>query len=159
MLVMLVGLFAVNAGEDPKSKASFERLKSLQGTWQRAGDEQGDFKINFSSTANGSVLLENWVYQGASHSMTVYHMDGEQLLATHYCPQGNQPRLQLDSVASDGELVFGFKDVTNLTDANASHQHSLGFAFTSDNTLTRSEQYLVAGELKPSELKLVKLAD
>ncbi|WP_299580592.1 hypothetical protein [uncultured Microbulbifer sp.] len=95
---------------DLKSSDVFERMKLLQGDWKKEGDTAGNFHIKFSQTAADSVLVENWLYKRKSHSLTIYHIDNSNLLATHYCPQGNQPRLQLTSSVESRPIEFSFKD-------------------------------------------------
>ena len=74
--------------------------------------------------------------------MTAYHRDGDHLLATHYCPQGNQPRLQMKQVAQSSDIIFEFRDATNLYSLKDSHQHSLRFSLEDKNTsITRGETY------------------
>jgi hypothetical protein len=71
------------------------------------------------------VLVETWTMSATSESMTLYALDGEELLATHFCPQGNQPRLRFSSVAADGRYQFVFKDASNLQNQQAEHQHAM----------------------------------
>src|SRR5690606_21631136 len=102
-------------------------------------DETDLLTIVFDSTANGSALVERWETSTGLHSMTVYHMDGDVLVATHYCPQGNQPRLVSEGQA-DGRIDFTFRDATDL-DSSESHQHELSYAVQADGSLARSEIY------------------
>ena len=44
----------------------------------------------------------------------MYHLDGDRLLATHYCPQGNQPRLKLMDDGDPKRLSFAFVDGTGM---------------------------------------------
>lgn len=133
---------ALHAQSDEKGESltpaqQFELLRSWEGRWQVA--ETPALKIVFETTARGSAMVERWEVASGLHSMTVYHMDGEAMVATHYCPQGNQPRLESRS-ASSGEIRFAFRDATDL-DAAESHAHSLWFTPGSDGTLRRSEVY------------------
>ena len=79
----------------PVAAAAFDQLKTLVGTWRNADRPESPLRIRFCLTAGGSVLVESWEANGKPHSLTLYHRDGPALLATHYCPQGNQPRLAL----------------------------------------------------------------
>jgi hypothetical protein len=115
----------------------FEQIRSWEGRWQVA--ETTALQIVFEATARGSAMVERWETTTGLHSMTIYHMDGEALVATHYCPQGNQPRLDSRGAAS-GEIRFAFRDVTDL-DAGESHTHELWFTPGADGTLRRSEVY------------------
>jgi len=65
------------------------------------------------------------------------------LLATHYCPQGNQPRLRMSADSTTAKINFEFQDATNLSSLDSNHQHSLSLALPSDKSdFTRSESYL-----------------
>jgi len=78
-------------------------------------------------------------------SMTVYHMDGATLVATHYCPQGNQPRLRYHPELSGQRLEFRFRDATNLPDADAAHQHAFWIDINAGG-FARNETYVENGE-------------
>jgi hypothetical protein len=74
-------------------------------------------------------------------------MDGEELLATHYCPLGNQPRLQFKrNEPETSVLSFTFRDATNLPDPARAHQHSFWIRILSDASFERSETYVENGE-------------
>ncbi len=115
----------------------FESIRSWEGRWEVA--ETTALQIVFEATARGSAMVERWETSAGLHSMTIYHMDGEELIATHYCPQGNQPRLESREAAS-GEVRFAFRDVTDL-DAGEAHAHALWFTPGADGALQRSEVY------------------
>jgi hypothetical protein len=134
----------------------FARLSSMVGTWRPADAPDSTLRIHFSLTAGGTVLMESWERAGKPHSLTLYHADGIRLLATHYCPQGNQPRLALASGYSGGPLHFAFRDATDLDPAE-SHQHDLWFDFSDPKHPVRGEVYRAAGGLQPREnLRLVR---
>lgn len=118
---------------------AFERLKSLEGIWQRVGEAEHGHRIEFQLTAGGSTLVEEWTYQGQPHSLTIYHRDDDTILATHYCPQGNQPRLSL--VSTEGPLRFSFKDATDLDPITEQYQHDLALELNEAGQLIRSEIY------------------
>ena len=129
---------ATAAGSAPLTPAAqFELIRSWEGRWQVA--ETSALTIVFESTARGSVVVERWETASGLHSMTVYHRDGDALVATHYCPQGNQPRLEARGDSTD-EVRFAFRDVSDL-DPGESHTHALWFAPAPDGTLRRSEVY------------------
>ncbi|NVJ59929.1 MAG: hypothetical protein HWE27_06035 [Gammaproteobacteria bacterium] len=158
ILILLGTLYAISALADaPGEKVdSFVKLKELTGHWVKEGGSPEKFYISFYTSANGSVLVEDWISNGVSRSLTVYHRDGERLLATHYCPQENQPRLKLKESSNENEISFVFKDATNLEDLNENHQHSLSFEFVDKDTLIRKESYISSGTLAPSTLKLIR---
>ncbi len=88
-----------------------------------------------------------------THSLTVYHLDGPRLVATHYCPQGNQPRLEAQA-DGEGGIVFSFAGATDL-DSSESYQHDLFIAPQDDGSVVRSEVYFgPEGPGDPSSLIL-----
>ncbi len=115
----------------------FETIRSWEGRWQVA--ETQALEIVFETTARGTTMIERWETQSGLHSINVYHMDGDVLVATHYCPQGNQPRLETRSSAN-GDIRFVFRDVTDLGKGE-SHTHDLWFSPTADGSIRRSEIY------------------
>jgi hypothetical protein len=73
--------------------------------------------VRFQVISGGSVVLETFGRPGRE-TATVYHLDGGSLVATHYCAQGNQPRLRL----RDGDprhLRFALADVTGQDPSEA----------------------------------------
>jgi hypothetical protein len=53
--------------------------------------------------------------------VTMFHMDGSDLLATHYCGAHNQPRFRFVSGPDPNVVAFKFKDATNLSSPTAPH--------------------------------------
>lgn len=93
--------------------ANFERLKRLVGEWKGSWEPGWTpTTVIYSLTANGSALVEDYVV-GETTMSTVYHLDGEDLMLTHYCSIGNQPRMRATSVSTDGQIQFDFFDITN----------------------------------------------
>lgn len=138
LLCSLAGSASATAGEVQSPSATpFERIAALTGKWQVR--EETSLRIVFESTARGSVIVERWMLGERTHSLTIYHRDGERLIATHYCPQGNQPRLAA-TAAVDGEIRFAFVDATDL-DPGESYQHDLAFKRNPDGSVSRTEIY------------------
>jgi len=109
-----------------KANEVFDEMKLLVGVWKKEGGSSPSFSVSFDLIANNSVLVETWLRNDKKHSFTLYHLDNENLMATHYCPQGNQPRLKLTNNSTTSDLRFSFFDATNLANLASSHQHSLG---------------------------------
>lgn len=124
----------------------FALLQTLVGAWQGRTAAGRSFHVEYRLVAGGSVLVETWTMSSTRTSMTVYHMDGANLLATHYCPQGNQPRLQYRAENTSARFHFAFRDATNLPDSNAAHQHSFWIELHADGGFTRNETYVENGE-------------
>ncbi|TFI57418.1 hypothetical protein E2493_15170 [Sphingomonas parva] len=116
-------------------------LKPLVGRWQGISSSGRRLDISYRLIANDSVLVETWRSPSGRETMTVYHRDGARLLATHYCAQGNQPRLRLTRTERSGRMHFAFADATNLPSQASSHLHDFWIEPIDAQTLKRSETY------------------
>ena len=67
-------------------------MKGLIGTWRQADKPKSPLRIQFLPTAGGTFVVEEWMRGSQPHSLTLCHRDEEAFVATHYCPQGHQPR-------------------------------------------------------------------
>jgi hypothetical protein len=109
-------------------------MKSLTGHWN--GTMQGQpYALDYRVASGGSVVMET-LFPGSDHEMiTMYHMDGDDLVATHYCSGGNQPRMRFDAAASTAdELHFAFVDGSNMK-AGDPHIHEGLVRFGADGKL------------------------
>ena len=90
--------------------------------------KSGAFVVSYKLISGDSALVEEWG-RGTSHETeTVFHPDHAELLLTHYCAQGNQPRLRVAELTHD-TVVFRFVDVTNrLPDQSLLVERRLRFA-------------------------------
>ena len=123
----------------PSAQSTFDALKALEGNWHSTS---GKTTANYKVIANGSSLVETWTMSPTRQSMTVYTMDGDRIIATHYCPQGNAPRLELAKTAADGTHYFEFLDGANVHVAGGSHEHAFWVRLDPQGTLVRNETYI-----------------
>ena len=153
LALALPGAPAMAARPDPAAER-FAEMQQLVGSWRVAGKPGSPLRIRFALTAGGTVLVESWSRGDQPHSLTLYHRDAATIVATHYCPQGNQPRLTSTPKASDGALRFAFKDATDLDPARESYLVALSFDWSRKGVLVRRETYRQRGGEEPSELIL-----
>src|SRR5947207_3861289 len=77
---------------------AFDKMKSLAGKWEGSAMEDGKAiptTAHFQLISDGSVLM-GWLNEGIADEMvTMFHVDGSDLMATHYCSAHNQPRMIL----------------------------------------------------------------
>lgn len=164
MLVLLSGSTAgPSDAASPTARArpdlaadAFTRMKMLVGTWQIGDRPTSGLRIRFYMTAGDTVLVEAWERAGVPYSMTVYHRDGATLIATHYCPQGNQPRLALLRDRRSGDVAFAFRDATDLDPAREAFLTRLSFDLSDPGHPIRRESYREKGKDAASELTLAR---
>lgn len=104
-----------DAGEPTRAQQDFARLKAMAGDWEGlAPDGTVMGRWTYRVTAGGSALVET-IFAGSEHEMlTVYHMEGDELVLTHYCVLGNQPHMHADADAPEGTIRFEATHVGNL---------------------------------------------
>jgi hypothetical protein len=93
----------------------------VDGTANGAG-ETFPVEVDYRLTGGGTAVVETR-FKGTPHEMvTVYHCDGPDIVLTHYCAAGNQPRMRLATPGAR-ELVFEFDGGTNLDPKKDGHMH------------------------------------
>ena len=122
------------------AEAAYASLLSLAGRWESVTAKGTVIRLTFEPIARASALVERYE-AGTTVTQTVYHLDGERLLLTHYCAQGNQPRLVATLGAADGKIPFTFLDATNLAGVEASRMVACEFTFDDADHFMRSETY------------------
>ncbi len=126
--------------------ALFERLKSLAGEWESASDKS---RITYELTGGGTALLERYSSESHGTMHTVYHLDGDRLLLTHYCMAGNQPRMVAGPLdAKTGEVEFKFLDATNLASPAAGHMHDVKMRLIDPNHFEARWRFFENGQPK-----------
>ena len=152
----------------PKSDAqkSFDQLKTLAGTWHATittdppVKEMGNGAIGDVSlrvTSRGNALVHEMSEAGKDdptkydHPVTMFYLDGDRLLLTHYCDAGNRPRMAA-RVSPDGKTVeFDFLDVAGST--THGNMHHAVFTFIDANHHTEDWTYMMPGD-KPMHAHL-----
>ena len=137
-IVIVCALLAVvpALGAELDAESVFKQLTMLAGTWQGAPVGEGEGAAEeaaawgelthvFQVSAAGTVVMETMSPGTDREMINMYHVDGEDLVLTHYCAGGNQPSMRLDRATSTAEkFVFEFTGGTNLDPAVDEHIHS-----------------------------------
>jgi hypothetical protein len=132
---------ALANGKAPVKKETqsplFEQMKKLAGDWvikDEAGKET--VALRYKVTAAGSAVEET-IFPGAGHEMvTVYTMDGDKLVLTHYCAIGNQPRFAASTASTSKKLVFECTGVGGAKSHSEMHMHKGTLTLTDATHMT-----------------------
>ena len=126
---------------EPKAKAAptnpqFESLKKLAGTWTGPGmsESDGPSTLTYKVVAGGSAVMET-IMPGTEHEMvTMYYMDGNDLVLTHYCMLGNQPHMKAQP-SKDPKVISFVCDGkgSNMKSEKDAHMHSATFTLVDNN--------------------------
>lgn len=146
LLALMLTLSGMSPGGDkaapklpvPPTNATLEKMKKLAGTWLLA-DKDGKPTDQVASiikvTAGGSVVHET-LFPGQPHEMvSVYTVDGPDLIMTHYCVLGNQPRMKADAKSPANQIVWRFAGGTNLDPKKDKHMHEATLTIVDEDRL------------------------
>lgn len=105
------------------ARARFAKLKSLEGSWTSAPGSESPVALDYRVVGSGSAVHER-IFVGTPYEMvTMYHMDGDDLVLTHYCAAGNQPRMKAVATADPSEVAFRFAGLSNGNPSKDMHMH------------------------------------
>jgi len=106
-----------SASAQSDAKKAFEKLKTLTGSWQ--GTVMGmSVNVTIRLASSGTTILHEATGDGKrppNHEITMFYVDGDRLLATHFCDGGNRVRWE-GKMSPDGKRIeFSFLDVAGDT--------------------------------------------
>ena len=160
LLIGFLGLTSVVAVARAagKSQPEFDKLKSLAGNWEGKASDGRPVHVNYQVVSAGSALMES-IGEGAGGQMiTVYHMDGDRLMMTHYCSAGNQPRMRADRSSSTPSVIrFTFVDVTNLSAPDAGHMQAHSILWKDADHITHLWTWREKGQDRTETFELARL--
>ena len=103
-------------GPQSDAQKAFEKLKTLAGSWEGT---VMNIPINFTIRAVSSgtaILHEGNTEKGVpNHEITMFYVEGDRLLATHYCDAGNRAHWEGKMSADGNSVEFNFLDVAGST--------------------------------------------
>jgi hypothetical protein len=150
MAVAAFSLVAAGDAEVGSDDPRFEFLKRLEGTWVETGgsDAMAGGVFEFRVTAGGHAVEEREMVGTPMEMVTLYHMDGDALAATHYCMLGNQPHLTAADEVVDDTLRFSCTGTPgNAGSHDEAHVHGWTMRITEDGDLYYSAELVKDGEV------------
>jgi hypothetical protein len=152
MLLATVALAQTDA-QKPEAQASFDKLKTLAGSWvgqlttfPHTPSVDGKFaQFSLRVTSRGNALVHELSVSGIpDHPVTMFYLDEGRLLLTHYCDAGNRPRM-VGKVSPDGKaLEFDFLDLSGGNQRG--HMHHAVFTFIDENHHIEDWTYMMPGD-------------
>src|SRR5438045_9273064 len=145
-MLILVATAASLAADKTKSEEVFDRLASLQGKWK--GEQKGvKISLIYSLTANGSALMEEFRPESGPVMITMFTVDGDHLIATHYCSAKNQPQMVTSPITdSQKPLAFSLARITGLKSPEDWHNTGLTVTQEDNDHLTQEWTYQSKGK-------------
>jgi hypothetical protein len=142
------------------AQKSFAKIKSLAGTWEGSVttipkmEEMGDMtrmRVSLRVTSRGNALVHEMKGAGDGddptkydHPVTMFYLDNDRLLLTHYCDAGNRPRMAARTSADGKTVEFDFVDVAGSTQFG--HMEHAVFTIIDENHHAEDWTYLMPGD-------------
>jgi phage tail protein X len=167
VLIVALASLSTLAFAQSDAQKSFTELKSLAGTWQGPVTvsppmpemENGDAtQVTLRVTSRGNALVHEMKDPTKAedptkydHPLTMFYLDNDRLLLTHYCDAGNRPRMAART-SPDGKTVeFDFLDVAGSTQYG--HMQHAVFTVIDANHHIEEWTYMMPGD-KPVHARL-----
>jgi len=145
-IIALVLAASALAADKTKSEEAFDRLAALQGEWQGIADGLNTTLI-YTLTANGSALMEQCRPEKGHEMITMFTVDGDHLIATHYCSAKNQPQMATSAITdAQKPLAFSLVRVTGLKSPGDFHNTGLTVIQEDNDHLTQEWLYEAKGK-------------
>ena len=151
--------FAQSGTQKSNAEVSFDKLKTLAGTWQgkvtldppMEGMGSTAMQVSLRVTSRGNALVHEMKEAGSpddpakyDHPVTMFYLDSDRLLLIHYCDAGNRPRMAART-SPDGKAVeFDFLDVAGATQHG--HMHHAVFTTIDANHHIEDWTYMMPGD-------------
>ena len=116
-LLMAITSAAQTTTQPSDAQKAFDNMKKLAGTWQ--GTIMGiSINVTIRLASSGTAILHEATTDGGrppNHEITMFYVEGDRLLATHYCDGANRARFE-GKMSPDGKTSeFNFLDVAGNT--------------------------------------------
>lgn len=140
----VIGNFAltetpVRAEHPTLTPTPFEQIKGLVGTWQgtrKAYDGEETITARYSLTAKDTAVMEQLFPGTPKEMVSVYTQDGHDLVMTHYCMLGNQPRMKTQGRAPSKHITLTYVDGTGMRSPHEMHMHEVTITIMDDSHMT-----------------------
>lgn len=124
----LLLLTTTTAFAQSDAQKALDRFKAMEGAWGGKGAHGETAEVTYRPIAGGTSVMAD-IKMGDEAMTSLYYVDGQKLMMTHFCPSNNQPRMQA-VISPDGKTVtFDFLDATNLASPQTGHMHKAVYSF------------------------------
>jgi hypothetical protein len=123
------------AGQIPResslrSNPALDQFKTLAGEWEGKDSHGTTVHATYEALASG-VVMERLQAEGHTGMMTMYSLDGDHILAIHFCSEGNQPILRTGPVSqATGKYDFLLERAYGLKSQDDLHMVELVMTLT-----------------------------
>ncbi len=163
LAVLLIAATAFAADATPtqsEAQKSFDQIKTLAGSWEGPvsvvppmAEMSTDKPVHVSMrvTSRGNALVHEMQEAGTledpkkyDHPVTMFYLDNDRLLLTHYCDAGNRPRMAARTSADGKTVEFDFLDLAGGNQYG--HMQHAVFTVIDENHHSEDWTYMMPGD-------------
>jgi hypothetical protein len=140
--ILLAGAWNTVVAQETLSEIAFKQLTGLVGEWK--GVQGGtQVRVVYTLTARDTVLMEEFRPEKGPTMVTMFSVDGDHLIATHYCSARNQPHMATAALAEPHAktLAFSLTNVTGMKSRHDWHNTGLVIKLQDNDHLTQEWTY------------------
>ena len=153
-VAMAGGAFSQASRQVPSSdgQKAFDTIKILAGSWQgrlstipkTPGIDGSTAQVSIRVTSRGNAVMHDLTVNGIpDNPITMFYLEADRLLLTHYCDAGNRPRMEA-KMSPDGRTVeFHFLDISGPSQKG--YMNHILFSITDANHHTEDWTLMMPG--------------
>lgn len=127
-MLAFIFLFHFASFASTSAASAFDSFKSLRGKWSIQSNRKPiPVEMTYDDGSKNSIVTELF-----GKELSVFYRDGDDLIMTHFCNIGNQPRLKLKANGLPGLIEFELFDITNLKSETSPHVQKIIYKIIDD---------------------------
>jgi len=139
-----------------RSNPALEQFKALAGEWEGKDNHGKPVRARYEALASG-VVMERLQAEGEPSMVTMYSLDGDHIMAIHFCTTGNQPILRTGTVSTaTGKYDFLIERTYGLRSPEELHMVELLFTLPDSDHLTEAWTNLDHGKKSTNTISLTR---
>jgi hypothetical protein len=153
--------FAVPQEMHPAARTTpaFDQIKSLVGHWEGSTPDGKKGQATYELISNGSVVMERLSAANEPEMITMYSLEADRILVTHYCSAGNQPTMQTaPSPAANGKLDFTFLRLAGAKSPDEGHMAALTVSMPDKTHLVQTWTFMDKGKSQTESFTVTRKA-
>lgn len=141
---------------ETRSNPALEQFKSLAGEWKGKDSNGKAISVSYQVLSIG-VVMERLEPAGQPGMVTMYSLDGDHIMAIHFCSAGNQPIMKTAPLyAATGKYDFIIERVYGMNTPDDLHMVELLMTLTDKDHVTQAWTNLDHGKRSTNTITLAR---
>jgi len=145
--------------ESPRTNPALEQFKALAGEWEGKDSHGKTIHVSYEALGSG-VVMERFQLENESAMVTMYSLDGDHIVAIHFCSAGNQPILKTGPLSSGtGKYEFALERAYGMKTPDELHMVGLLFNMPDKDHVSQTWTYIDHGKRSTSTVTISRKKD